>query len=103
LWSDYMRPVEAFVASPGVNAVHVHYAGLLDDWRRVTKRIAHELDLPLDLASSASEVDAFLEADLRNHRATEAELDEQLTDAQRGDVRALYRRMVAACERDEAA
>ena len=103
LWADYMRPVDTFVAERDVNALHVHYADLLDDWRRVTKRIARGLDVPLDLAARASEIDAFLEADLRNHRATEDELDKQMADAQGGDVRALYRRMLARCEHDLAA
>jgi len=103
LWSDYMRPVEAFVATPGVNAVHVHYADLLDDWRAVMKRIAHDVDVPLDVESRAADVDAFLEAGLRNHRATESELDEQLAALQGGDVRALYRRLRARCGGDAAA
>jgi len=97
LWSDYMRPVEAFVAAPGVHAVHVRYADLLEDWRSVVHRIARGLDVPLAIESQASEVDAFLEAALRNHRATDTQFDEDAANAQRGDVVALYRRMLARC------
>jgi hypothetical protein len=97
LWSDYMQPVEAFVAAPGVHAVHVRYADLLDDWRSVVHRIARGLDVPLAIESQASEVDAFLESSLRNHSVTDAEFDEQAANAQRGDVVALYRRMLAPC------
>jgi hypothetical protein len=97
LWSDYMQPVEAFVAAPGVHAVHVRYADLLDDWRSVVHRIARGLDVPLAIESQASEVDAFLESSLRNHSVTDAEFDEQAANAQRGDVVALYRRMLARC------
>lgn len=97
LWSDYMRPVEAFVAAHGAHAVHVRYADLLDDWRSVARRIARGLDLPLAIESHASEVDAFLEADLRNHRATDAEFDELAAAAQDSAVRELYRRMMTRC------
>jgi hypothetical protein len=99
LWSQYMEPVEAFADAPDVRAVHVQYADLLDDWRGVMNRIARQLDVPLDLASKASEVDGFLEAALRNHRATDAELEEHLAGDERGAVRALYQRMVARCDR----
>jgi hypothetical protein len=97
LWSDYMRPVEAFVAAPGVHAVHVRYADLLDDWRSVVHHIARGLDVPLAIESHASEVDVFLEADLRNHRASDTEFDEQAAGARDSGVRELYRRMVARC------
>ena len=97
LWSDYMRPVDAFVAARDVDAVHVQYAALLDDWRSVTNRIARRLDVPLDSESRASEIDAFLEAALRNHRATDDELDAQLAGEQGRAVRELYQRMVARC------
>jgi hypothetical protein len=101
LWSEYMRPVEAFVAARDVHAVHVRYADLLDDWRSVVHRIAHRLDVPLAIGAQASEVDVFLEAALRNHRATDAEFDEQVAGGQGSVVRELYRRMVARCGREE--
>jgi hypothetical protein len=98
LWSDYMRSVEAFVAAQRVHAVHVRYTDLLDDWRSVVRRIARALDVPLASELHASEIDAFLEADLRNHRATDAEFDElAAAAAQDSAVRELYRRMVARC------
>jgi hypothetical protein len=77
--------------------VHVRYADLLDDWRSVVHHIARGLDVPLAIESQASEVDAFLESSLRNHSVTDAEFDEQAANAQRGDVVALYRRMLAPC------
>jgi hypothetical protein len=95
LWCDYMRPVEAFVASRDVDAVHVRYADLLDDWRSVMSRIARSLDVPLDTGSRADEVDAFLEPGLRNHRASDDDFDEHAADGQGGTVRALYQRMIA--------
>jgi tetratricopeptide (TPR) repeat protein len=103
LWSEYMRPVEALVATRDVDAVHVRYADLLDDWRSATQRIADRLDVPLAVGPHASEIDGFLEAALRNHRATDAELDEQLAGEPGNAVRALYQRMMARCERDTVA
>jgi hypothetical protein len=100
LWCEYMQRVEAFVAAPDVHAVHVRYADLLDDWRSVMQRIARALDVALDIGSRASDVDAFLEVDLRNHRASDAELDEALADGGASAVRALYRRMAARCVAD---
>ena len=100
LWSEYMGPVDAFVAAGDVLAVHVHYADLLDDWRGVMNHIARRLDVPLAIASNASEVDGFLEAGLRNQRATDAELDKHLAGEQGSTVRALYQRMVARCAQD---
>jgi hypothetical protein len=98
-----MRPVEALVATRDVDAVHVRYADLLDDWRSATQRIADRLDVPLAVGPHASEIDGFLEAALRNHRATDAELDEQLAGEPGNAVRALYQRMMARCERDAVA
>ena len=103
LWSKYMGAVDAFVHEPGVRAVHVRYAELLDDWRSVMNRVARNLDVPLDLASRADEVDSFLEAGLRNHRATDADLDEQLASDEGNAVRTLYRRMAAQCAPDATA
>jgi hypothetical protein len=100
LWSEYMRPVESFVATRDVRTVHVRYTDLLDDWRSVVQRIARRLDVPLTTEPHASDVEGFLEVALRNHRATDADLDAELADAQGSAIRALYRRMVACCERD---
>lgn len=100
LWSEYMRPVEAFVATRDVRAVHVRYADLLDDWRSVVQRIARRLDVPLAIEPHASDVDDFLEAALRNHRATDIDLDAELAEGQGSAIRALYQRMVTRCERE---
>ena len=99
LWSSYMRPVETFVTAPDVRAVHVHYEDLLADWRRVVRRIARRLDLPLDSEAHGGEADAFLETSLRNQRATDAELDEQLEGPDGAELRQLYRRMLERCGR----
>ena len=103
LWSDYMAPVEAFVAARDADAVHVHYAALLDDWRNIVGRITRKLRVPLDTEATAREVDAFLETALRNQRATDAELDEHATTPQGRGARELYRRMVVRCAEDAAA
>jgi hypothetical protein len=102
LWADYMRRVDAFVATRDVRAVHVRYTDLLDDWRGVIGRIARRLDVPLTIESRTGEVDRFLEAALRNHRATDAEL-EQLQGEPGSTARALYQRMVARCDREAVA
>jgi hypothetical protein len=102
LWSEYMRRVDAFVGTRDVRAVHVQYPDLLDDWRSVVNRIARRLDVPLRIESNAQDVDRFLEAAMRNHRATDAEL-EQLPGDEGRAVRALYQRIVARCSRDAAA
>ena len=102
LWSSYMQPVEAFVGGGDVHAVHVHYEDLLGDWRGQVDRVAHRLDVPLDAEMHASQIDEFLEGTLRNHRATEAELDAQLVGSQGAEVRDLYRRLVERCRRDSA-
>jgi hypothetical protein len=99
LWSSYMRPVETFVAAPDVRAVHVHYEDLLADWRGVVQRIAGRLDVALETEAHASDVDAFLETALRNQRATDVELDEQLEGPDGAEVRQLYRRMLERCGR----
>ena len=99
LWLAYMRRVEDFTAAAGGHPVHVGYADLLDDWREAVRRIAHGLDVPLDLESRASDVDAFLESSLRNHRASDAELERELAGPQGSALGALYRRMLARCGR----
>jgi hypothetical protein len=100
LWSDYMRPVETFVAARDVQAVHVRYADVLDDWRSVIRRIARRLDVPLEIALQVSEIDTFLEPALRNHRASDADFEEQAVGGQGEAVRALYRRVVARSGRE---
>jgi tetratricopeptide (TPR) repeat protein len=102
LWSEYMQRVNAFTALRDVSAVHVQYSDLLGDWRGVVGRIARRLDVSLAADARADEVDAFLEAALRNHRATDADL-EQLPGPEGNAVRALYERMIARCARDAAA
>ena len=103
LWLAYMRRVEAFAAARGAGIVHVRYTDLLDDWRSVVRRIARRLDVPLDVEARAAEVDRFLEADMRTHRAGDDDVDARLAGATGDAIRALYRRQLERCERDAVA
>jgi hypothetical protein len=98
LWLTYMRRLEQFVESGVTDVVHVRYAELLDDWRGVVRRIARRLAVPLDVDARAAEVDRFLESDMRYHKTEDADRDARLTD----DAAALYRRLLARCDRDAA-
>ena len=97
LWSSYMQPVEAFVDARDARTVHVHYEDLLTDWRGQIDRVARSLDVPLDRDVHASEIGDFLEGALRNHRATDADLDAEITESSGTGVRELYRRLVERC------
>ncbi|MGE5087948.1 MAG: glycosyltransferase [Candidatus Levyibacteriota bacterium] len=103
LWLAYMERIEAFVRTVDAPVVHLRYTELLDDWRRVVRRIARHLDVPLAIDRRAAEIDAFIEAGMRKHRAADAELDEQLAGASGDALRTMYRRMLERCERDAAA
>jgi len=103
LWLAYMRRVEAFAAARGAGIVHVRYTDLLDDWRSVVRRIARRLDVALDVDARAAEVDRFLEADMRTHRAGDDDVDARLAGATGDAIRALYRRQLERCERDAVA
>ena len=102
LWLAYMGHVEAFIDASGADVVHVAYTQLLDDWRAVVQTVARRLGVPLAIEPRADEVDRFLEASMRNHRAADAELDAHLAGAQGQAVVALYRRLLERCERDAA-
>ncbi|HEV2219347.1 MAG TPA: hypothetical protein VGV08_02195, partial [Casimicrobiaceae bacterium] len=93
---------EAFVDAGDVAAVHVRYTELLDEWRSVVQRIARHLGVPLATALNADEVDRFLEADMRNQRASDADLEAHLAGAAGAAIRAQYRRLLERCERDGA-
>jgi hypothetical protein len=97
LWLAYMQRVERFIAASGVDAIHVRYTGLLEDWRGVVQSIAQRLRVPLDIDAQADEIDRFLEADMRNHRATDAEVEAGVPGAQGDAIRALYRELLARC------
>jgi len=103
LWLAYMRRVEAFADARGAGIVHVRYTDLLDDWRSVVRRIARRLDVPLDVDARAAEVDRFLEADMRTHRAGDDDFDAGLAGAAGDAIRTLYRRQLERCERDAVA
>jgi hypothetical protein len=99
LWLTYMRRVEMFVDASDADVVHVRYTQLLDDWRSIVQWIAHRLDVPLAIEPCADEVDRFLEADMRNHQATDMDLDAHLAGEQGEAISALYRRLLERCER----
>ena len=100
LWLAYMRRVAVFVDSGDVDAVCVRYAALLDDWRSVVRHIGRRLDVRLELDEHGSEVDQFLDAAMRKHRATEAELESHLVGATGDAIRTLYRKLLERCDRD---
>lgn len=100
LWLDYMGRVETFVESTDAEVVHMRYTELLYDWRSVVERIARRLDVPLDGGRRADDIDRFLEAGMRNHRADDAELDVAVAGARGEAIRMLYRRLLERCERD---
>ncbi|MBU6484559.1 MAG: glycosyltransferase [Betaproteobacteria bacterium] len=102
LWLAYMQRIETFVDAGDVDAVHVRYTELLDDWRSVVERIARHLGVPLATEPRAEEVDRFLEAGLRNQRATDADLEPNLGGAAGEALGAQYRRLLERCERDAA-
>jgi hypothetical protein len=103
LWLTYMQRIEAFVGTSEAEVVHVRYTELLDDWRGVVQRIARRLGLPLATERHADAVDRFLEAGMRNQRASDAELDAQPAGALGEALRAQYRRLLERCARDAAA
>jgi hypothetical protein len=83
-----------FVDASDADVVHVRYTQLLDDWRSIVQWIAHRLDVPLAIEPCADEVDRFLEADMRNHQATDMDLDAHLAGESGEAIRALYRRLL---------
>jgi len=103
LWLAYMQRVEAFAERRGADVVYIRYAELLDDWRRVVRRIARQLRIPLETELHAPDIDAFLAPALRNQRAADDDLDTQIAGAKYEPVRALYRRALARCNRDATA
>jgi hypothetical protein len=100
LWLAYMQRVAYFVDSGDVDAACVRYTALLDDWRSVVRRIGRRLDVPLEVDERGDEVDGFLEAAMRKHRATAAELESHLTGRTGDAIRALYPKLLERCDRD---
>jgi hypothetical protein len=100
LWQAYMQRVTMFIDSGDVDATCVQYTALLDDWRSVVRRIGGQLDLPLAVDERADEVDRFLDAAMRKHRATEAELEPHLAGKTGDAIRALYRQLVERSYRE---
>ena len=100
LWLAYMQRVTEFIDSGDVNAVCVRYTALLDDWRSVVRRIGRRLDVPLAVDERADEVDRFLDAAMRKHRATEAELEPHLAGKTGNAIRTLYRQLLERSDRE---
>ena len=100
LWLAYMLRVTMFIDSGDVDVACVRYTALLDDWRSVVRRIGRRLDVPLAADERADEVDRFLDATMRKHRATEAELEPHLAGGTGDAIRALYRQLLERCDRD---
>lgn len=100
LWLAYMQRVAMFIDGGDVAAACVRYTALLDDWRSVVGRIGRRLDVPLAADERADEVDRFLDAAMRKHRATEAELEPHLAGGTGDAIRALYRQLLERCDRD---
>ena len=103
LWLAYMERVASFVDAGEADVAHVRYTDLLDDWRGVVQRVGRRLDVPLAIDGHAQEVDGFLDAQMRKHRATQVELESHLAGASGDAVRSLYRRLLDRCDRDAAA
>jgi len=100
LWSTYMQRVETFVETSGAEAVHLRYTDLLENWRGVVQRTARRLDIPLATELHADQVDRFLEASMRNHRAADDEFGTYLAAARGEAIRALYLHLLERCQRD---
>ena len=99
LWLAYMKRVVEFTAS-NPDVVFVRFNEILDDWRRVVRRIADRLDVPLDAGDRAAEVDQFLEHSLRRQTASDEALDALPPGSSNEQIRALYRTCVARCDQD---
>src|SRR5699024_8729615 len=65
LWLKYSLLAEK--TTRGMPRVFVEYAELLEDWRRVSKRISTTLAIDLD-APDEPAIDEFLSPDLRHQR-----------------------------------
>ncbi len=103
LWLAYMARIEAFADERGGDALWLRYPELLDDWRGVVARVAARLGVAVSAGRAPAEVDAFLDADLRNQQADDATLHARLVEAGVADpapVEAMYRRALARCVRD---
>lgn len=97
LWLAYSRKIAEFTQSQR-DVVHVRYVDLVDDWRAVVHRVAEQLDVPLDPAPRAGEVDRFLERSLRRQAADDDAVDAlSLAPPMAAELRALYRSSLARC------
>ncbi len=99
LWSSYMNRIAAFAdAVPDV--IHVRFTDLIDDWRAVVGDIATRLELALDPQGRAEDIERFLEPSLRRQRSDEAALEALTNESRNVELRALYGKLLARCERE---
>jgi len=99
LWHSYTRATEAFVNRTDAKVVFVHYDDLLDDWRRVVRTIASQLDVALDTEANADAIDRFLDPSLRSQRAERADGSASTPALEDPTMEALYRRVLDRCAR----
>ena len=99
LWQSYTKAAEAFVDGTDANVVFVHYDDLLDDWRRVVRTIAGQLDVALDSEAHADEIDNFLDPSLRSQRAERADGSTSIATLEDAAMAGLYRRILDRCAR----
>jgi hypothetical protein len=99
LWHGYTGATEAFVNRTDASVVFVHYDDLLDDWRRIVRTIAAQLDVALDTEVHADAIDAFLDPSLRSQRAECADGSTFTAALEDPAMEALYRRVFERCAR----
>jgi hypothetical protein len=73
LWLRYMLAAEA--GTRGLQRCVVAYEDLLTDWRGTVARAGREVGLTWPRTDVVEEVDAFLQPDLRHHKAARMEAD----------------------------
>jgi glycosyltransferase involved in cell wall biosynthesis len=99
LWLTYMNRIADFAgAREGV--VHIRFTSLLEDWRGIIEKISDRLDVRLDLHTHAEEINQFLEPTLRRQVSDDEALSKVIDDSELGEIRSLYQRFLARCDRD---
>ena len=99
LWRSYTKATEAFVDATDAKVVFIHYDDLLDDWRRVVRAIATQLDVALNPVAHADVIDEFLDPSLRSQRAERADHGTSIDALKDETTEALYRRFLDRCAR----
>jgi len=99
LWRSYTKATEGFVDATDAKVAFVHYDDLLDDWRRIVRTIATQLDVALDADVHADAIDEFLDPSLRSQRAVRADHSASIDALEDPTIEALYRRFLDRCAR----